>query len=650
MKTLKQIFFLTALFCASLATVSCDSEDPVPVNPVLSKSEIVLKPSSSAEISISGGTAPYTASSSATSVATATVSGSTLTINAVSLGNTTVTVATADYGSATLKVSVSELELSQTTLSLALNASGSVTAGGGTAPYTANSLTEGVTASVSGNNINVQSSDYEGIAEVSVVSSEGLEALLQVNVSSPIDPILFVNNTQIGNGDQQFEIKRNIKLMKGVYLMKGWVYITDGFSLTLAAGTVIKGDKATKAALIVEPGGKLFAEGTQNAPIVLTSAQAKGSRKPGDWGGLIICGKARNNNGTMAIEGGPRTIHGGNNDEDNSGVFKYMRIEFAGFPLQRDQEINGITFGSVGRGTKVENIQVSYTNDDSFEWFGGSVNCKRLIAFHGWDDDFDTDNGFSGKLQYLLAVRNPKIADVSRSNGFESDNNKDGTEVTPHTGCVFSNVTFVGPMGQDPAFANTTDYINGGVYYPDNGSNLGTFQAAMQIRRYSRLSCFNSVAIGYPVGLILDNDKGNSQSMATSGELVIDNVYFAGMNKLGSDKNGSLNDYYSTNGKDEDPDRESFSSTYFKSRTGNVNLPNIADLKLKQPNSLADDANYGPSQGSPLTGKNSADLFANPKVANGFDKVDYIGAFKSEAEADNWTKGWTNFDPQNTEY
>ena len=216
---------------------------------------------------------------------------------------------------------------------------------------------------------------------------------------------------------------------------------------------------------------------------MLTSAQAKGSRKPGDWGGLIVCGKARNNQTEMTIEGGPRTKHGGNDDNDNSGVFSYMRVEFAGYPLRTDQEINGVTFGSVGRGTTVENIQVSYSNDDSFEWFGGSVNCKRLIAFHGWDDDFDTDNGYSGKLQYLLAVRNPKIADVSRSNGFESDNNKDGNDVSPFTECVFSNVTFVGPLGQDAAFANTTDYINGGTYNPNNGSQLGVFQAAMQIRR-----------------------------------------------------------------------------------------------------------------------------------------------------------------------
>ena len=650
MRTLKQNILAIALFCASFTIISCGKDDPVPENPVLSKSELALKPSSSADISIAGGTAPYTANSSANAVATATVSGSTLHINAISLGNATITVTTADYGSATLKVNVSELGLSQTTLSLAINASGSVTVSGGTAPYTAHSITEGVTATASGNTITVQASDAEGIASVSIKSSEDLEAVLQINVSSASEPILFNNNTQIGNGTQEFELKQNHKLMKGSYLMTGWIYVTDGATLSLAAGTVIKGDKETKAALIVEPGGKLIAQGTQTEPIVMTSAQAKGNRKPGDWGGLIICGKAKNNQTEMSIEGGPRTKHGGNNDNDNSGVLDYVRIEFAGYPFRTDQEINGVTFGSVGRGTKVEHVQVSYSNDDSFEWFGGSVNCKYLVTFHGWDDDFDTDAGFSGKLQFLLGIRNPKLADVSLSNGFESDNNSGGTQVAPYTECVFSNVTFVGPIGQDPAFANNSEYINGGSYNPNNGSRLGTFQAAMQIRRNSHLSCFNSVAIGYPVGLLLDNQRGNTQGSATNGELVLDNIYFAGMSKLGSDKNSSWNDWYSTNGTDEDNSRESFSSAYFKSRTGNVNLTNIADLKLKQPNSLAADANYGPTQGSPLTGKSSASLFSNSKVASGFDKVDYIGAFKSDTDADNWTKGWTNFDPQNTDY
>ncbi|HBZ35309.1 MAG TPA: hypothetical protein DEO33_02630, partial [Rikenellaceae bacterium] len=252
------------------------------------------------------------------------------------------------------------------------------------------------------------------------------------------DSVLF-NGNQIGSGDQEFEIKSSYTLKKGTYILKGWVYVIDGVTLTIEPGTVIKGDKDTKAALIIERGGKLIAEGTKNEPIVFTSNQSAGSRKPGDWGGVIICGKATNNKREMIIEGGPRSSHGGDNDDDNSGVMSYVRIEFAGYPFKTDQEINGLTLGSVGRGTRMDHIQVSYSNDDSYEWFGGTVDAKYLIAYHGWDDDFDSDNGYRGRIQFGLVVRNPRIADKSSSNGLESDNNAEGTTELPLTTPVFSN-------------------------------------------------------------------------------------------------------------------------------------------------------------------------------------------------------------------
>ena len=253
----------------------------------------------------------------------------------------------------------------------------------------------------------------------------------------------------IGNGDQEVVFKGKQTIAKGTYVLKGWVYVADGSELTIEPGTVIRGDKQTKAALIVERGGKIFAEGTANEPIVFTSNEAAGQRRPGDWGGLILCGNAVNNQREQQIEGGPRSFHGGNNDDDNSGVLKYVRIEFAGYPFEKDKEINGLTLGSIGRGTTIDYVQVSYSNDDSFEWFGGTVNCKHLVAFKGWDDDFDTDNGFSGNVQYALSVRDSRIADTSQSNGFESDNCADGSQVSPYTTATFSNVTFFGPKYVD---------------------------------------------------------------------------------------------------------------------------------------------------------------------------------------------------------
>lgn len=459
------------------------------------------------------------------------------------------------------------------------------------------------------------------------------------------DDIISVKG-DIGDGSSTFEIKKDTTFAKGIYRLRGFVYVTSGVTVKFEAGSIIKGEKATKGSLIIEPGAKIFAQGTPTSPIVFTSEAPKGQRKPGDWGGLIICGKAKNNLGTMTIEGGPRTVHGGNDDSDNSGVLSYVRVEFAGYPYLEDKEINGITFGSVGSGTKIDHVQVSYSNDDSFEWFGGTVNAKNLVAYHGWDDDFDTDNGFSGKLQFILGVRNPKIADTSLSNGFESDNNSDGSTATPKTAAVFSNVTLVGPIGQASDFVNTKEYITAGDLYPNNNSKTGLFQSAMQIRRYSQLNCFNSVAMGYPVGLLLDNQKGNTQSLATSGALKLNNLIFAQMGVVGADVNNLFKDKYSTNGKDT-TSVQSFSHTFFlQASNNNKYYPNISDLKLKQPNSMLSGANWGPTTGSPLL---TAGAFTDALVKDSFfTAVSYAGAFSSDN--DSWMAGWTNFDPQNADY
>lgn len=429
--------------------------------------------------------------------------------------------------------------------------------------------------------------------------------------------------TVIGNGDQDFVFKGTQTLERGTYTLKGWVYVANGSTLTIPAGTIIKGDKATKAALIVEPGGKLIANGTAEQPIVFTSAQAAGSRRPGDWGGVILCGKAPNNSGVLAqqIEGGPRTKHGGTDANDNSGSLQYVRIEFAGYPFKKDQEINGLTFGSVGAGTTIDHVQVSYSNDDSFEWFGGTVNCKHLIAFRGWDDDFDTDNGFSGHVEYGLAVRDSRIADASQSNGFESDNNASGSTAEPYTSATFSNITFLGPKTFDASFANTTDYIQGGGMNPENGSSMGLFQAAMHIRRNSRLNVEKTLAIGWPIGIILDNEKGNTQGAATGGLMSLKGITFVGMDLVGSDFNKVYKDeLYDYTTKTTDATKKSFSSTFFQ---------------------LAANQNTVIGSWMARTWSGIASILA---ISNEYPG---IGAFP---DGQDWTAGWANFDPQNTQY
>ena len=423
--------------------------------------------------------------------------------------------------------------------------------------------------------------------------------------------LLFDGNV-IGNGDQEFVFTGKQTLSEGTYLLKGWVYIASGAELTIEPGTVIKGDKQTKAALIVEPGGKLYAQGTAQKPIVFTSEEAKGNRKPGDWGGLIICGNARNNQGQMQIEGGPRTKHGGSNDSDNSGIISYVRVEFAGYPFERDKEINGITFGSVGSGTQVDHLQVSYCNDDSYEWFGGTVNAKYLVAYKGWDDDFDTDYGYTGNLQFLLSVRDKDIADTSDSNGFESDNDASGSSNTPLTKPVFSNVTLIGPfygkvsdMTQAEVEAKTADAAN--------GAKGGKFQAAMHLRRNSSLNVYNSVFTGWPYGLRATDKKGT----ANDG-IAVKNVIFAGMWK----------NFY---------DDEKVSENFFNRAGNNTTLATTNEI-------ISKDGDYSSVVASAVQGAEFVDEVLNNSF---FEKVTYKGAFDG---TNDWTAGWTNWDPQNTEY
>ena len=200
-----------------------------------------------------------------------------------------------------------------------------------------------------------------------------------------------------------------------VYLIKGFYYVRTGVTLTIEPGTVIRGDKDTKGTLLIERGAKLMAEGTLSQPIVFTSNSISGERSYGDWGGVVLCGKASINvpGGTSIIEGGPTSVYGGGatpDDADNSGSLKYVRIEFPGIPFVQDKEINGLTLGAVGSSTRLEYIQVSYSGDDSYEWFGGTVNAKHLIEYRGWDDDFDTDFGYRGMIQlkmlYFLSSQN----------------------------------------------------------------------------------------------------------------------------------------------------------------------------------------------------------------------------------------------------
>lgn len=289
-----------------------------------------------------------------------------------------------------------------------------------------------------------------------------------------------------------------------VYLLQGLVYVDSLATLTIQPGTIIKGDDATpNSSLIVQRGGKLIAEGTQCNPIVFTTEATAGNRAIGQWGGIILLGRARHNLGTNnLIEGlssaSVRNYHGGTDDNDNSGSLKYVRIEYGGYVFAANNEINGLTMGSVGRGTTIDYVQVSFTNDDGFEWFGGTVNCKHLVSYRNLDDDFDTDNGFSGTVQFALGVKDPAISDnptVSTSEGWESDNEAGGTNegLTPKTSATFYNVTQIG------AFRCASNTNGTGVQPGAIG-----FRRGARIRRNSDLKIYNSILMNNWRGLFVD--------------------------------------------------------------------------------------------------------------------------------------------------
>lgn len=453
----------------------------------------------------------------------------------------------------------------------------------------------------------------EGTATITATTKSGDKtATCTVTVSE--DAPAVIEDTLEGN----ITADRTISAANKNFL-KGFVYVKSGATLTIEAGSVIKGISVASgeraASLIIEPGAKIIAEGTVDKPIVFTSDKEPGKRVTGDWGGLIICGNARvNRTNQPTIEGGPGTHYGNTTSDEfngeSSGKLKYVRIEFAGYPLEPDKEINGLTFGGVGSGTEVEFVQVSYSNDDSYEWFGGTVNAKHLIAYKGWDDDFDTDYGYTGKLQFLLSVRDKDIADTSDSNGFESDNDGDGSTNTPFTKPVFSNVTLIGPfygkvsdMTQAEVEAKTADAAN--------GAKGGKYQAAMHLRRNSSLNIYNSVFTGWPYGLRATDKKGQ----ANDG-IAIENVIFAGMWK----------NFY---------EDEKVSENFFNRAGNNTVLENTRQI-------IAKDGDYSSVVADAVKGADFSKL-----ADSFFEKVTYKGAFDG---TNDWTEGWTNWDPQNTVY
>ncbi len=508
-------------------------------------------------------------------------------------------------------------------------------AGEKTAEYSKDYVVEGAAGTVV--TFSIQATDLKG--QVSTISG------VSVNVTA-VPPKAIVEVKGSLEGNITWTADKIYKLVGFVRVGQEDVFgtITKKGVLTIQPGTVIIGDRASKGALIVQRGSQIIANGTASAPIVFTSERAPGEREAGDWGGLVICGQAPNNlpnDGTnRQLEGGYGAFHGGTDPADNSGSLKYVRLEYAGIPINPNQEVNSLTLGSVGSGTTIDYVQASFGLDDSFEWFGGTVNAKHLIAYKGLDDDFDTDNGFSGYVQFGIGIRGAAIADQSGSNGFECDNDANGSANTPYTSAIFANMSIIGAKGAtniaiDPLFQN-----------------------GAQLRRNNKQKLYNTVITGYPYGVYIDSQKGSAKVNAANGDIDLQNVVLAGVEgwgpggfglgwsvnvkPMGVAVPGFENMASGTNGAailigDKSPE------DWFKSLTGNKILGSNANMGLSSTLWSAGRPTFVLTTGT-------TESLIGPKLKSDlpsfFEATDYVGAFKST----DWTTGWSEFAPQSIVY
>jgi hypothetical protein len=407
-----------------------------------------------------------------------------------------------------------------------------------------------------------------------------------------------------------------------VYKIRGFVYVVNGAKLTIEPGTVIQGEKGTttRGALIITTGSQIIADGTADKPIVFTSDQPSPQR--GDWGGVVILGNATTNasyngvQGAGSVEGGVNTVeglglYGGTNDADNSGILRYVRIEYAGYAYLPDNELNGLTLAGVGNGTIVDYVEIYKANDDAIECFGGTVNIKHAVFISTLDDDFDTDNGWRGNVQFGIVLRDSSIADISKSESFESDNDANGSSLTPQTGGVYSNITVIGPRA---AINNT-------------GNSL--FLAGVQIRRNSTISIFNSVIMGYPTGILIDASKGAPTDLnIQAGTLKIQNTFVAGcktpINYAASSTSSTGWDSLAV-------------VTWYKTAAFANRIYNTNDEVMLTDAFNYENPDFTPKAGSPLL---AGAAFTDSKLA-GFTPTTYAGAVGASGSDADWWKGWT---------
>lgn len=243
-----------------------------------------------------------------------------------------------------------------------------------------------------------------------------------------------------------------------IYKLTGKLQVNNGATLTIPAGTVIEGIGGTAAYIAVAQGGKINVNGTATNPVVMTSGLA--TKNAGDWGGLVICGKAPINRVTGGMGTAQSEVadlsYGGTIANDNSGVIRYLRIEYAGAAFNSEKEFNGVSLFAVGSGTTFEYVQAFHGADDGFEFFGGTVNTSNLIAIGNEDDQFDWTEGWNGTNTNWYG----KLAFGKGNRGIEADNFELGFTNTPISNPTITNLTLVGPGST----ADATIYLENNAF------------------------------------------------------------------------------------------------------------------------------------------------------------------------------------------
>jgi hypothetical protein len=402
-----------------------------------------------------------------------------------------------------------------------------------------------------------------------------------------------------------------------IFRLRGYVYVTDGATITIEPGTKIVSNKDSAGVLVIYKDAKIIADGSSNSPIVFTSNES--SPAPGDLGGVIIVGQAKGNNNHSVIEGGVDpafSSFGGTDDTHNSGTLRYVRIEYAGKAVNPGDEVNGLSLYGVGSGTIIDNVQVVRGLDDAFEFFGGAVNCKHLIAYNCADDDFDMDDGYRGMIQFAISIKDPTFTDNKGTTG-DVSNNFEVDNVNPANGLALSRapITF-------PVLSNFT------AIGPNNASGTSAdYGWGMRWRRGSKFILANSIVMGGQKGGLRLQEDSTIAYYIRGTSAFYNNFLQALTNDVDVQTGLTI------------PGIPSYDVTSITTQaTGQYKswiVDDPGDIMLTDPFNNAN-PNLKPAAGSPaLTGA----LFDFSTLnSDFFEKVSYRGAFDG---TNDWTSGWT---------